>query len=426
MISHRHLHLLRLSLYSVAVHWLRSTLTILSIVLGVASVIIMLAVAEAARFEAVRQIEELGASNIIVRSVKPLERKHQSEDDSLFLYYGLTEADMARIAETIPSVQSVTPVREFPMDVRYRDHKVEARVVSVMPNYQQLNRIKLLRGRFITDTDNAEFENVVVLGPDIAERLFPVEDPLGKTVRIAENHYYRVVGVSERRAITSGTGSALGGQDYNRDVYIPFETGRVRFGPVLTQFKSGTIKLERIEISQLTVVVDDMKHVKETAEIIQLTLDQYHPDKDTEMTVPLELIEQAEKAQRIFTLILGAIAGISLVVGGIGIMNIMLATVTERTREIGIRRALGAKRRDVAWQFLVETMTLSSVGGLLGIALGVGLSYGVTHTFGFPAILRVWSVLLAFCVSLAVGLIFGTYPAYRAARMDPIEALRHE
>jgi putative ABC transport system permease protein len=422
----RLLHLVRLSLQSVLLHRLRSTLTMLGIVLGVASVIVMLAVGEAARYEAVRQIQELGAANIIVRSVKPLEQKRTGDDDSLLLTYGLTNADRARISETIPTVVSVTPVREFPMDVRYHDRKVEARVVSVLPNYQGLNRLGLARGRFITGRDNDEFENVVVLGAEIAERLFPVEDPIGKSVRIAENNYFRVVGVTERRAITTGTGTSIGGQDYNRDVYVPFETDRVRFGPVLTQFKSGTIKLEKIEISQLTVVVDRLEHVKKTAEVIRLTLDQYHPDKDTELTVPLDLIEQAERAQRVFTLVLAAIAGISLVVGGIGIMNIMLATVTERTREIGIRRALGAKRRDIAWQFLVETLTLSSAGGLLGVGAGVTLALLVTYRFGFPTILRAWSVLLAFGVSLAVGLVFGTYPAYRAARLDPIEALRHE
>jgi putative ABC transport system permease protein len=423
---HRLLHLLRLSLQSVFLHRLRSTLTMLGVVLGVGSVIVMLAVGEAARCEAVRQIQELGAANVIVRSVKPLEQKNKGDDDSLLLTYGLTQADRERIARTIPTVVSVTPVREFPMDVRFHDRKVEARVVSVLPDYQALNRLRLARGRFLTDRDNEEFENVAVLGAEMAEKLFPVEDPLGKSVRIAENHYYRVVGVTERKAVTTGTGTSLGGQDYNRDVYIPFETDRVRFGPVLTQFKSGTIKLEKIEISQLTVVVDRMGHVKKTAEVIRLTLDQFHPDQATELTVPLDLIEQAEKAQRIFTLVLGAIASVSLVVGGIGIMNIMLATVTERTREIGIRRALGAKRRDIAWQFLVETLTLSSVGGLLGVGVGVAMALLVTTRFGFPTILRTWSVLLAFGVSLVVGLVFGTYPAVRAARLDPIEALRHE
>jgi putative ABC transport system permease protein len=409
----------------VFLHRLRSTLTMLGIVLGVGSVIVMLAVGEAARFEAVRQIQELGAANIIVRSIKPMEQKHQSDEDSWLLSYGLTNADMERIARIIPTVRSATPVREFPMDLRHHDRKIEARVVSVQSNYSSLNRLSVARGRFITDRDNEKYENVAVLGAETAERLFPVEDPLGKSVRIAENHYYRVVGITARKALTNGAGK-LSGQDYNNDVYIPFETDRVRFGPVLTQFKSGTFKAEKIEISQLTVVVDHMDHVKETAEIIRLTLDQFHPNKDTELIVPLDLIEQAERAQRLFTYILGAIAGISLLVGGIGIMNIMLATVTERTREIGIRRALGAKRRDVALQFLVETMTLSSVGGLLGIGLGLLLAYLVRNSFGVPTILSAWSVLLALTVSVAVGLIFGTYPAYSAARLDPIEALRHE
>jgi putative ABC transport system permease protein len=423
----RLLHLIRLSLQSVFLHRLRSTLTMLGIVLGVGSVIVMLAVGEAARFEAVRQIQELGASNVIVRSVKPLEKKHSpGDDDSLILNYGLTKADMQRIAETIPTVVSVTPVREFPMDVRYHDRKIEARMVSVRPDFEGLNRLRLARGRFITGRDNEEFANVVVLGADVAERLFPVEDPVGKSVRITEQQYFRVVGVTERKAATTGTGTSVGGQDYNRDVYVPFETDRARFGPTLIQFKSGNVKLEKIEISQLTVVVDRMENVKKTAEVIGLTLDQYHPDKDTELTVPLDLIEQAERAQRVFTMVLGAIAGISLLVGGIGVMNIMLATVTERTREIGIRRALGAKRRDIAWQFLVETLTLSSAGGLLGVGVGVALALLVTNRFGFPTILRTWSVLLAFGVSLVVGLVFGTYPAYRAAQLDPIEALRHE
>jgi putative ABC transport system permease protein len=420
----RFLHLVRLSLQSVFLHRLRSTLTVLGIVLGVGSVILMLAVGEAARFEAVRQIEELGAANIIIRSVKPLEQKNKSDDDTLLLTYGITNADLERISSTIPTVRSVTPVREFPMDVRYHDRKVEARVVSVSPAYQTLNRLEVARGRFITDTDNSEYQNVAVLGAEMADRLFPVEDPLGKSVRIADNHYYSVVGVIEHKVIASAAGA--GGQDYNRDVYIPFQTDRVRFGPVLTQYKAGTIKLEKIEISQLTVVVDEMSHVKQTAAIIQSSLDQFHPDKDTEMTVPLDLIERAERAQQVFTLVLAAIAGISLIVGGIGIMNIMLATVTERTREIGIRRALGAKRRDIAWQFLVETLTLTGVGGLLGVVTGISLAILVTTRFGFPTILRTWSVVLAFGVSLVVGLVFGTYPAYRAARLDPIEALRHE
>ena len=290
----------------------------------------------------------------------------------------------------------------------------------------RLNGLVLARGRFITRLDNEGYDNVAVVAAETAEVLFPMEDPLGKTIRIDENHYYRIVGVTQRKGTSAGVGSSLGVQDYNRDVYIPFATDQARFGPILTYYKAGNFKREKLEVSQLTVAVDQMDHVRQTAEIIRGTVEQFHTRKDTELTVPLDLLERAEKIQRLFTLVLGAIAGISLMVGGIGVMNIMLATVTERTREIGVRRALGAKRRDIAWQFLVETMALTSVGGLLGLGVGCGLSYVVTRVFGFPTILRTWSMGLAFGVSVVVGLVFGMYPALRAARMMIIEALRHE
>jgi putative ABC transport system permease protein len=426
MSSTRLLHLLRLSFYSLALHWLRSLLTMLSVVLGVASVIVMLAVGEAARYEAVRQIQELGAANIIIRSVKPSDDKKKDEDENAFLLFGISPDDARRIAETIPTVVSVMPVRQFNKDVRYHDQLVDCRIVSVLPGYEVLNNIEIGRGRFITQRDNDDFDNVAVLGAAAAAELFPVEDPIGKSIQIDEKYYYRVVGVTTHKDVTTGTGGSIGGQDYNKDVYLPFETDRVRLGQELITFKSGTFKVERIDISQLTVVVDRMEHVKKTAEVIESTMEQFHPRKDYEVIVPLELIEQAEKAQRLFSRVLGAIAGISLLIGGIGIMNIMLATVTERTREIGIRRALGAKRRDIGQQFLVETMTLSSLGGLLGIVAGIVLSWLVDKFFGFRTIFAPWAAVLAFAVSLVVGLIFGTYPAYRAARMDPIEALRHE
>jgi putative ABC transport system permease protein len=417
-------HLLALSFKSVSVHRLRSTLSILGIFLGVASVILMLAVGEGARHEALQQIQDLGATNIIVRSVKPAKDDQQTQQQGL-LSYGLTAQDVDRIGETIPTVKSVTPMREFRQDLRYHDRKLEGRVVSVMPNFLEMNGLRLSRGRFITDLDNERFANVAVLGAETAQILFPFEDPIGRSVHIGDAHYYQVVGVTEARAPSTGVGS-LGPQEYNRDVYIPYMTDRVRFGKLVIYHRAGTWQAEKLEISQITVAVDRTEHVRETAAIITGVLDQYHTQKDTSVTVPLDLLEKAEQTQRIFTLVLGAIASISLVVGGIGIMNIMLATVTERTREIGIRRALGARRRDIAWQFLVEAVLLSSAGGLLGVCLGILLSLIVTHFFAFPTIIRLWSPLVAFAVSVSVGLVFGTYPARRAAHMDPIEALRHE
>jgi putative ABC transport system permease protein len=420
----RPLHVVRLGFKSLAVHRLRSTLAVLGIVLGVASVIVMLAVGEAARHEAIQQLQALGATNIIVRSVKPIEEDKKDRQEGL-LQYGLTPADVDRLF-TIPTIVSVTPMREFRKDLRVSDRKVDGRVVGVMPNYLELNTLQLSRGRFVTQLDNDRFANVAVLAAESAEKLFPVEDPIGKTVCLGDSHYYTVVGVTAPRTPSAGVGGSLAAQDYNRDVYIPFATDRVRFGKLLTYYRAGTFQAEKLEISQVTVSVDSMDNVKQTAAIIQGLLSQYHPKKDTAVTVPLDLLEKAEQTQRLFTLVLGAIASISLLVGGIGIMNIMLATVTERTREIGIRRALGAKRRDITLQFLVETITLSSTGGLLGVGLGVLASYLVTYFFSLATILRPWSLILAASVSVAVGLTFGLYPARRAALMDPIEALRHE
>jgi putative ABC transport system permease protein len=385
----------------------------------------MLAVGEAARFEAVRQIEQLGATNLIVRSVKAQDDEQDKPGNSPVLQYGVTMADMGRLSSTLPTIRRVTPLREFRKDVTHLDRRLEARVVAVLPEYLPMNGLRLASGRFITQMDNERFDNVAVLAAETAEVLFPLASPLGATVCVDNRFYFRVIGVTERRAPSGNIGSSFSGQDYNRDIYIPFETDRVRFGTLLFYYKAGTYKYEKLEISQITVEVDEMPHVRRTADLIRGTLEQFHPRKDYEITVPLDLLERAEKTQQLFTLVLGAIGSISLIVGGIGIMNIMLATVTERTVEIGIRRALGAKRRDIAWQFLVETTTLSSMGGLLGVALGIGLSFAVTYFFAFPAIIRGWSTLMAFGVSAAIGLIFGTYPAMRAARMDPIEALRH-
>src|SRR5262249_44909302 len=201
-----------------------------------------------------------------------------------------------------PSVVSVTPMREFRKDLRHLDCKVEGRAVGVTPNFLQLNGLRISQGRFITEVDNERFENVCVLGAEAAEKLFPVEDPIGKSGRIGEEHYYTVVGVTERRAPSAGIGSSLSAQDYNRDAYIPFATDQVRFGKILIYFGSGTRQLERLEVSQLTVAVDSMENVKKTAEIIRGLVDQYHTQKDTTITIPLDLLEKAEETQRIFTL----------------------------------------------------------------------------------------------------------------------------
>jgi putative ABC transport system permease protein len=418
-------HVLPLAARNLGAHKLRSLLTILGIVLGVASVIIMLAVGEAARFEAIEQIRQLGATNIIIRSIKPVDEDKKMQRQGFILDYGLRQGDIERILHTVPSVRAITPTREFIKEVRYMGRKLDALVVAATAAHQELGPVRLAEGRFLSPLDEGKRDNVCVLGAEVAERLFPFEQALGRSIRIDNNHFWRVVGIAQRRG-ASKPGNSGESRDYDKEIYIPFQTDRVRTGEVLISFKAGSFVAEKLQVSQITVSVDQLENVKSTAEVIECLLEQYHPEKDYQIMVPLDLLEKAERTQRIFTLVLGAIASISLLVGGIGIMNIMLATVTERTREIGIRRALGAKRSDITAQFLTETVVLSGLGGLLGVGLGVGGSMLVTQLFDLPTIITAWSPLLALAVSLGVGLTFGLYPARRAAYMDPIEALRHE
>ncbi|MBL8824033.1 MAG: ABC transporter permease [Planctomycetia bacterium] len=417
-------HVLKLALRNLAAQRLRSLLTVLGIVLGVASVIIMLAVGEAARFEAIEQIRQLGATNIIIRSAKPTADEKKERQQQFVLDYGLKSSDLNRIQTTIPTVTDVTATREFIKEVRYLDRKMDARIVAATPEQADQANLRMAQGRFITEKDDAGKANVCVLGHEVAERLFPYEDPMNKAVRIDGSQYYRIIGVTEQRGASKpGVGEI---RDYDKEIYIPFNTDRVRTGGLLLSMKAGSFQAEKLELSQITVSVDKLENVKGTAEVISCLMEQFHPEKDYAITVPLDLLEKAERTQRIFSLVLGAIASISLVVGGIGIMNIMLATVTERTREIGIRRALGARRSDITSQFLAESVVLTSLGGLVGVGLGIGGSLLVTRFFELPTIITPWSAVVAFAVSVLTGLIFGIYPARRAAWMDPIEALRHE
>src|SRR5437764_6738467 len=387
MITHRVSHTIRLGLRSLAAHRLRSALTILGIVLGVASVIVMLAVGEAARYEALQQLRDLGANTLLLHSVKPQDEPDRSQGLDM-LAYGLTRADLERIVRTVPTVVSATPMREFRKDLRYRDKKLEARVVSVTPDFFRQYNLTLSRGRGVTDHDERTFANVAVLGAAAAESLFPYSDPIGRSITIDDVEgakSYSVVGVTESKTLAAGGGAGAGvAIDFNRVAFIPFATDRLRFGLELISWKTGSFQIERLEISQITVTVDEVTNVPRTAAVVQGLLDQFHPRNDVSVFIPLDLLEKAERTQRLFTLVLGAIASISLVVGGIGIMNIMLATVIERTKEIGIRRALGAKRRDIALQFLIETILLSSTGGLLGVGLGIGMARTVTHFCAFP------------------------------------------
>jgi putative ABC transport system permease protein len=438
------LQTLRLGLKSLLLHKLRSALAVLGILIGVASVIWLVAAGEGVSYQAQQQIQELGAKNIIIQSIKPVSSSSSSGQGSLFVSYGLLRDDFKRIATTIPTVQRAVPLREIKKEARYLDKAVDIRLVGCTPAYLELNRLEVGNGRFLTDRDLDRVENVCVIADQAAEKLFPYEDPIGKAVQVDQD-FYKVVGRTNDRAVSGNIGGSISGQDYNKDVYIPLSTLRTRIGDRVATNRSGTREFEVVELSQITVTVDKIEEVEDTEAVIRILLERFHKNVDYAITVPKELLRQAEVTRLMFNALLAVIAGISLLVGGIGIMNIMLATVTERTREIGIRRALGAKRRDIIEQFLSETIVLSATGGLLGVGLGFlcgtviwCLQKGVTRFFPLvaadlpPIILELkpliapMSVVAAFLVSVVVGVVFGLYPAQRAAMMDPIEALRHE
>jgi putative ABC transport system permease protein len=420
-------------------HKMRAGLAALGIFIGTSTVIWLVAMGEGVSLLAQQQIKELGATNIIIRTKQPSSASDEQAANSRIKIYGLLRDDYRRIVENIPSIRRAIPMRELRFELRMGNRTADAKLVGCVEEYMELNRLEIARGRWLTPRDRGK--KVVVLAHDAAKRLFPYEDPIGRTIWVG-SEFYVVIGQTRPRMASAAIGGSLDAREYNLDAYIPLKTLRHRVGDLVMKRVGGEFQGEQVELSQITVSVDNIDDVDETAAIIETLLKKYHEKEDYAVVVPKELLRQAERTRAMFNVLLVVIAGISLMVGGIGIMNIMLATVTERTREIGIRRALGAKRQHIIQQFLTETVVLTASGGLLGVLFGLlcgplfrGFRSGVTMMSPdlLPPIVYMlepriapWSVLLSLFISLGVGILFGVYPARQAAYMDPIEALRHE
>jgi putative ABC transport system permease protein len=419
--------LIREALRNLARHKLRSLLTTLGIVFGVASVLTMVAVGEGARRAILAQIQELGIRNIIINAVKPPEKENIKEEkrQGWKLEYGLTFDDAEQIRTTLPLVADVLPVRDVERWIWFLSHRINAKVRGITPAYFESLRLRPFLGRVLDEQDGRERRRVCVVRMRLLNEAKYVGDPLKLSLKIG-NQYFQVVGVLPDSEFQSPNRTVLRIDDRAMEVYVPFETVTGRFGVSEVKSKAGSFEATRVELHQLVCRVGNVDDVMHAARGVETILSALHKNKDYEVTVPLELLEQQQRTQQVFNIVLPIIAGISLLVGGIGILNIMLASITERTREIGIRRAIGASRDDITWQFLVETVTLATLGGLLGLLAGVCGVFVLKSFTQWNAVITGWSLAVSMLVSCLTGIVFGIYPARRAAAMDPIRALRYE
>ncbi len=416
-------------------HRLRSILTTLGMVFGVASVIAMLAIGEGANYEADQQIQELGSQNIILRTVKPPEEQEKKQrQGSYIIQYGLTYEDVLTIRETIQGITLVVEDRKERMKAYNDRQNLLIEMVGTVPWYGELRTLQISDGRFLLERDLAEDARVCVIDEELVKTLFPIHKVIGNTIRLGR-HYFEVVGILEKKksqkpkkiqTAATENDSQLEESEVPPRVFIPISSAKKYFGETNVKRIGSFFQAEAVELHEVTLRVEELKEVESIAEAIKARLSTTHDKNDFEVVVPLMLMRQAMRTKRIFTTVLGSIAGISLLVGGIGIMNIMLASVSERTKEIGIRRALGATQKDILSQFMTETTVLACVGGLLGVSLGMIIPWVVGSATDMTTIVTWWSPILAFSVSAATGLLFGIYPANQAAQLSPVEAIRSE
>ncbi|HOJ18723.1 MAG: FtsX-like permease family protein [Ignavibacteriales bacterium] len=415
---------------------MRTGLTMLGIIFGVAAVISMLSIGEGAKQETLQQIELLGTNNIIINK-KAVENTGTSSKASYSL--GLTTKDLEAIKAIAPDIQIITPVRESKHGVMYKSNLSQNVITGTSTGYPMTFNSKLVEGTFFKEYHQELRANVCVIGSGVKERLFKYESPLNKKIKIGEM-WFSIIGVVAPKSVSSAGSQSFGIRNFNEDIYIPLNTMLYKFTKVevdpnfvvrgnvtITNEDDIIRQSDRVSLDQIIVKVDKSERLKEIAALTGRILDRRHFGvKDYEIVLPEQLLEQKQKTQRIFNIVMGAIAGISLLVGGIGIMNIMLANILERTREIGVRRAVGATMNDILLQFLSEAVTISVLGGVLGILVGFILTAAISTYAEWNTIVSPISVILAFTVSVATGIVFGIYPAKKAADKNPIESLRYE
>ena len=401
---------LRIAVEALGRYKLRTALSILGVVLGVAAVIAMMSVSEGAAREALAQVEALGLDNLVA----------QTRGFGAGVGPGLVAGDADRAAELVPFVRASSPLVARYVRVGRAAQSSTAKVLGVRASFESILRLAIGNGRFLSVTDEQRGARVCVLGASIARQLFGYREPVGDFIRVGPDDY-AVVGVL-RDADTSGgdgggrTGSTLAWHDITRAVFVPY----------------GTLSGRSLETApgqpadEIWLQLTDGARTEEMSRVFERVLARRHPAAAFQIVVPRELLAQRQRTQRTFSIVVGSVAALALLVGGIGIMNIMLTSVIERTREIGVRRTVGATRRDVTSQFLVETLLMTLSGGALGIVVGVAVSWAITAFAGWTTNISIAAVLLAFSVSFCVGLVFGLYPAIKAGNLEPVDAMRYE
>ena len=406
---------LQMGLASLFVHKLRTLLTMLGMIFGVGAVVAMLSITEGAQAEMLRYIDMLGVNNIIIEAKEPVDRDELQA--RRMISPGLSFRDYRAIQENVSGIDQLTPRKRFKATSTFPKTQEEIPLlIGVLPNFAEIDSLRVIAGRFFTEGENVASAPVCVLGESAKVNLLGYDDAVGKWVKV-NSQWLQVIGVLNQQATADVEG--LEATNRNNLIIAPLNT-------VLRRFEDNNSYLKD-EIDGIYIRVKDKVDSVEAANVVQAILSATHKDAgDFTVVIPAQLLEQRRQTSFIFSVVMICIAGISLLVGGIGIMNIMLATVLERTREIGIRRAIGAKQADIVRQFLTEAVLISIVGGLIGIAFGFSLSWVIAAAAGWSTVVTFSSIAVAFGVSVFIGLLFGIYPAVQAAKLDPIEAIRYE
>jgi putative ABC transport system permease protein len=435
----------RIALEAIKANKFRSLLTALGIIFGVAAVIAMLAIGSGAKQEILEQIKLVGVNNIVITPISEQKEEKvevEEKEEKKKFSPGLNMLDVKSIDEVVPGVIAVSPEiiieTNFVADGLSRTGKL----IGVEPDFFEIANFQLEKGKMFNTSQLAHGDQVCIIGKSIQAKFFSKKDAVGSYLKCGPI-WLKVIGILEERKISKNSIQNLGIRDYNMDVYTPLKTVLIRYKnrSLVTKAMLNAASMNEEEpqdedtkkdvsihqIDRLVIKMADTEKLEKSSEIISRLLQRRHfTVTDFEITVPILLLKQQQRTKDIFNLVLGAIAGISLLVGGIGIMNIMLASVLERIKEIGIRLSIGATKKDIVQQFVFESVLISLVGGIAGIVLGVILSKIVAVVADIPTIISIWSIIISFGVSALTGLIFGITPAKNAANQDPIKSLRHE